>query len=66
LDQAVTENEKLHDDNLAETQQVKKYKKQVDQYREEKGALKQEIGALKQAAEMRTRQVHVCTHTAYT
>ena len=37
LDQAVTDNEKLHDDNLAETQQVKKYKKQVDQYREEKG-----------------------------
>jgi len=30
LDQAVTDNEKLNDDVLAKTQQVKQYKKQVD------------------------------------
>ena len=30
LDQAVTDNEKLNDDILAKTQQVKQYKKQVD------------------------------------
>ena len=30
LDQAITDNEKLNDDILAKTQQVKQYKKQVD------------------------------------
>ena len=40
LDQAVTDNEKLGDDVLAKTQQVKQYKKQVDGL---KAAAKEEV-----------------------
>jgi len=47
------ENDRLQEEVLSKTQQVKQYKKQVDQY-------KQEVAALKQSAEMQIKQV--CTH----
>ena len=53
LDQAVTDNEKLNDDVLAKTQQVKQYKKQVDglkaevaKYKSQKPATMEEVGCV--------------------
>ena len=53
LDQAVTDNEKLNDDVLAKTQQVKQYKKQVDglkaeltKYKSQRPATKEEVSCV--------------------
>ena len=48
------ENDRLQEEVLSKTQQVKQYKKQVDQYKEE-------VKALKQATEMKIKQVHTRT-----
>ena len=47
LDQAVTDNEKLNDDVLAKTQQVKQYKKQVDGLKAEVAKYKKQVDGLK-------------------
>ena len=44
LDEAVTNNEKLNDDVLAKTQQVKQYKKQVDGLRTELAKYRSRVG----------------------
>ena len=44
MDQATTDNEKLQEDVLAKTQQVKQYKKQVDGLKAELTA-KQEVSS---------------------
>jgi len=47
------ENERLQEEVLSKTQQVKQYKKQVDQY-------KKEVGAHQQATEIKIKQVETC------
>jgi len=55
LDQAVTDNEKLHDDVLAKTQQVKQYKKQVDGLKAEVTKYKsQRLPATKEELDIQT------------
>ena len=44
LDEAVTNNEKLRDDVLAKTQQVKQYKKQVDGLKTELAKYRSQVG----------------------
>ena len=44
LDEAVTNNEKLNDDVLAKTQQVKQYKKQVDGLKTELAKYRSQVG----------------------
>ena len=44
LDEAITNNEKLNDDVLAKTQQVKQYKKQVDGLKTELAKYRPQVG----------------------
>ena len=46
LDESITNNEKLNDDVLAKTQQVKQYKKQVDGLKTELAKYRSQVGKL--------------------